>query len=162
MRYGGGGVVFLISLIMGIIGFWRLWKENRIKTLAKFLILIILYPVTFSFIMKISDDHLRIWVAIPVIILFPAWILMGFFIYNASENSTFNKIKSEMDKSSESKRKIRFHGLIFCIIGFVLWLYGVTHPKMAKTTELIVLGGFMYLMLIGTYLLLTGKKLRDS
>ena len=165
MYYRSGGLIIFVSLFMAEIGFWRLWRVGRKKTFSKFLAGIVAYPVVFSLVSKISDDHLRLWVAIPVACLFPLWLLIGIFIYTASENAQSKHIIDKKNNPPESGdtfvTKTRILGLILSLIGIILWIYGATHPGMIKMIEIAVLGGFMYAMLIGFCWLITGKRIGE-
>ena len=34
MYYRGGGFIIIVSLVMAVIGFWRLWMAGRQKTVS--------------------------------------------------------------------------------------------------------------------------------
>ena len=164
MYYRSGGLIIIVSLVMAVIGFWRLWMAGRQKAFFKFLAGVVAYPVVFSLVSKIPDDHLRLWVAIPVACLLPLWLLIGIFIYTASENAKSkhmkeNTIRPESNDTFITKRRIL--GLILSLVGVVVWVYGATHPEMTKNIEIILLGGFMYAMLIGLCWLITGKRIGE-
>ena len=157
--------LIIVSLFLGVIGFWYLWKAERKKTFFKFIAIIVAYPVAAYYTSKISDDHLRLWIAIPVACLLPVWLLIGFFIYRASEVAVSNNLigKNSIRLESESIffTKRRIFGLVLSLVGAIAWLYGATHPEMSKSVELVAAGLFMYGMLIGLVWLVTGKKIED-
>jgi hypothetical protein len=99
---------------------------------------------------------------IPIACLIPLWLLIGIFVYTASENAKSNhKKETPVSLTSDGTfiTKRRTLGLILSLVGIVLWVYGATHPEMTKNTEVITLCGFMYAMLIGLCWLITGKRI---
>jgi len=164
MYYRSGGIIILVSLVMAVIGFWRLWRAGRKKAFFMFIAGVVAYPIMFSLVMKVSDDHLRLWVAVPVAGLGPLWLLIGLFVYGSPENEPSKQLIDGKNISSESQKsttRTRILGLILTLIGIILWVYGATHPYMISMTKLIVLGGFMYSTLIGLCWLITGKKMGE-
>ena len=165
MYYRSGGLIIVVSLIMALIGYWRLWRVGRKKVFFMFLIGIAAFPILFSLVLKISDDHLRLWVGVPVICLIPFWLIAGFFIYNAAENEISKNVNDRTNILPESAStfitKTRIFGLILSLIGIILWIYGATHPEMTKMIEILVLGGFSYSMLIGLCWLISGKRIGE-
>ena len=166
MYYRSGGLIIVVSLFMAFIGFWRLWRAGRQKAFFKFLAGVMAYPVVFSLVSKISDDHLRLWVAIPVACLSPLWLLIGIFIYTSSESAASKNaiekkaILNESDDVFFTGRRIV--GLILSLVGVIAWVFGATHPEMTKMIEIVALGVFMYATLIGICWLITGKRIGEK
>ncbi len=164
MYYRSGGGIIIVSLIMLVIGFWRLWRIGRRKAFFMFLAGIIAYPVVFSLVLNIADDHLRLWAAVPVACLAPFWIIIGIFVYSASESTKSKHIKegATLHRSNVVfMTKRRLLGLILSLTGILVWGYGATHPEITTKTEILALGVSMYSMLIGLCWLITGKRLGE-
>jgi hypothetical protein len=63
------------------------------RIFGKLLAALINYPIIFFMTTQISNDHLRLWVGIPVACLAPIWILMGIFVTGYPLHSSYMPLK---------------------------------------------------------------------
>lgn len=131
-----------------------LWKRHWLRTVIV-VAWIAAVPLLLARVSRIEDDHLRLWVAMLTVLLFPAWLLSGFFV------DAMARHEWPVFRDSKSMPKRRLAGGALALGGAAFWVYGATHPAMTKTRGVLVLMVALYSLVIGLYWLGTGKRLSD-
>jgi hypothetical protein len=157
----GTWVVAPIALIV-------LFKKRRFRLVSYFMFAIILGPFLFRLIMSIEDQHLRIWVAMPISCFIPIYLMLGFWIcvkaFNAldEQNPRSQKIPPEVavERRHFHMTARRYVGVLLFVIGIVAWSFGATHPKLGNGQQALLVAVALYSLLIGGIWAATGKKLR--
>jgi hypothetical protein len=73
-------IVLLGAWVVAPVALIVLIKKRRFRMVSYFAFAIILGPLLFRIIMSIEDQHLRIWVAMPIMLFLPSYLLLGFWI----------------------------------------------------------------------------------
>jgi hypothetical protein len=155
MYYRSGGLIILASAVLLVVGLGRLLWERRWLRALIVIAAVVGFPLITLRIVRIEDDHLRLWVAMLAAVLVPMWLLCGFFV------DALSRRDPALTADPRVSPKRRLAGAALALVGAAFWLYGATHPTMTKTEGVMVLAGALYSLLIGSYWLGTGKRLSD-
>lgn len=153
------------SWVVAPIALTVLVKKRKLRLVFYFIFAIILGPLLFRLIMLIEDQHLRIWVALPIPLFLPAYLMLAFWICvkaSAALNET-NPRKVSLAVAAERNlfrmTARRYVGVLLFAIGIAAWFFGATHPQLGNGQQALVAGLALYSLLIGGCWAATGKKL---
>jgi len=111
------------------------------------------YPILLYATYLIPEPRLRLWVGIVVVLGLPAWLMCGYIALGVSSRST------GQDSSNPPSRDIRIRGGVVLVVGFVAWCSGAFLNDWLRYQELLPVGVALYGLLLGSYWLLTGRRL---
>jgi len=125
-------IIIVLGLVLGCIGFWRLWRGGRKLRLAAWIAGILAYPLVFWAVWHIHDDRLRLWTALPVAAVAPAWLLIGYLIHKDATSGLSSEFESEFESAKPPSRLRRWGGVVCCFLGLMAGFYGATHPNLRR------------------------------
>jgi hypothetical protein len=140
-------------------------KRRKLRVAGLFSLALLLGPLLLRLIMNIDDAHLRIWVAMPLMIFVPGYLLLGFWICVSAVDALSEKMLRTLQSSAPNKRipfqmnRRRYFGICLLAFGVCAWFYGATHPQLTSGVQAAVAGLALYPLLIGGVWLVTGEKL---
>jgi Ca2+/Na+ antiporter len=161
-------MIFLLGTwVVAPIALMVLFKKRSFRLVFYFTLAIILGPVLFRLIMSIEDQHLRIWVVMPISLFLPTYLMLGFWIcvkaYDTLNEQNPRSQKMPLAVSVERKpfrmTARRYVGVLLFAIGIAAWSFGATHPQLGNGQQTLVAGVALYSLLIGGVWAATGKKL---
>lgn len=87
VAYRTGEGVILVSAVLALLGLVRLVAARRWVKALFFLGLMAAYPFLFHLVSK-APDHMRWpWLAVPMAVLGPVWLMLGFFVSRAADDA---------------------------------------------------------------------------
>jgi|GEM_PF-5037543 len=153
---GYGVVTVVISIVLAVSGLWRLAATGRVPALVGWLAALVAWPILFALLFEVRDDHMRLWLAMPVAATGPLWLMSGFFISRSANPRP--PPQTPKSRPSETRKRI---GWLVLAAGLVAWYHGLTHPQMGRTEELLTAATFLYGCLLGTWWALTGRPFAE-
>ncbi|KAB2328969.1 hypothetical protein F7731_23760 [Cytobacillus depressus] len=101
MRSAGSLILIIVSLVLSLKGLWALYKFKKYWMILGHLVFLAGFPFVFfsysEFVWGFEDFETRIWLAIPILLVIPPWLLWGFIINKNAENiEEKEKIKSKI------------------------------------------------------------------
>lgn len=139
----GGSVWYGVQGLKKLIK-WKMWRQ-----IAFLLVFLFGYPCIIKFVYQIEDENVRLWAAIPTVLVSFCWIFSGFFLAHFTE-----KWQALNDRRGEKMGQVRdpareLGGLIMIVIGAGIWYFGATHPGMAKIWEKLLMVSSMFSLFFG-------------
>lgn len=160
-------MIFLLGTwVVAPIALTVLIKKQRFRLVFYFIFAIILGPVLLRLIISIEDQHLRIWVAMPIGIFLPVYAMLGFWICVkacdalSEPNPRKLPLTVAVERNPFRMTARRYVGVLLFAIGIAVWIYGATRSQLGYGQQALVAGLALYSLLIGGYWAATGKKLR--
>lgn len=139
------GLLLLFSLGCFIVGMARLVADRQWTIIARYFICLGVYLGICRAVWEISDDELKMWMAVPLLMLFPGWLLSGILVFRASEGHGFLKPLPGA-RPTWSPRIPRWVGMICLLWGVGSFFYGLIYPPNLHETAIPLL--FTYLPLL--------------
>lgn len=150
-------IVLVVGVLLGARGIFRLIKMKYYKNVFIYASFIIAVPAICIYALNISqylDEHLRLWISIPLIELGLFWLTFGFII-----NKKVEKINSGIEYKDEKMNQRRIFGGIILLLSIVLWFLGAFVRFNYEVIEIILMVAFFLGMLYGSIYLITGKPM---
>jgi hypothetical protein len=157
MRYGGGGLFVVVSLVMLPIGLLLLAQARRWLALTVVCAYLVGYPLLLVELSHISDDHLRLWTVMVAVMFAVPWIAAGPIVYGIATRAPG---KWYGEDAKPPSRRIQVRGFVVFAIGATAWVIGAFTPGLSRTYEGLLLAIALYGLLLGGFWLL-GRELNQ-
>ena len=164
-RAPGWGLLLVVggSLVLSVVGLFRLWNSRKRVVALVYCLGILCYPAGFPAIVSVPNRHLAKWIVIPYAALSPLWLLAGFVLLKHAKLSEDGENALQLVTVDNGPSRIRrLVGLALLLVSIVAWTYGATHPEIPKNAEIALLALFLYSAAIGSFWAATGSPLMDS
>ena len=125
--------ILFIGLI-AVIGSSILYAVKAIRKLVRlkewlyigiFLAFVVGFPFIMKYVVQIEDEHIRLWAAVPTLLVALIWMFSGFLLSNSAEkleHRPYRRAFSPVIRERNSKKRI--YGLILMLVGIIIWCYG--------------------------------------
>jgi hypothetical protein len=158
MRGFGVIIVILIGVILGFRGLYRLFIMKKYTLLVLCILFWFGYPlgVNASFTnLDMFNSRERMWIALPVVISVPFWLIFGFVINKKVENLMNGT--NYRDSKTQLRRII---GFVITLISAIVWILGFqgTFKLLASENYEVIIAFFpTFSFFIGLLYLIKGK-----
>lgn len=150
MSRGGAGLFLVASVSLLLVGFWQLLRARRWRAVVISIIWIVGYPALIWGLFHFFKGRDGLWIVTPFLLLAPAWVCAGIFVFAASEDYRWSFFQ---DASLTTSRLRLICGIILLVLSACVWHYGFTHTGLSNKEEAGiaalalygVLGGFVSL-----------------
>ncbi|MGI6065228.1 MAG: hypothetical protein ACOYI2_01905 [Bacillota bacterium] len=162
--------ILLIGII-GVIGSSLLYAIKAIRKLIRlkkwsyigiFLAFAVGFPFIMKYVVQIKDEQIRLWVAVPTLLVALIWMFSGFFLSNIAEKTEHLPYsRSFMNPIIREKRsRKRIYGAALMLVGMIIWFYGAFFgADLPKSWEKTLMVASMFSLFYGFHRLTGGFKL---
>lgn len=119
-------MIFLLGTwVVAPIALIFLVKKRKFRLFFYFALAIILGPVLYHLIMSIEDRHLRMWVAMPISLFLPIYLMLGFWICVKALDAMDEPKPHKMSLPTAEQRvpfrmtRRRYVGVLLFVVGIV-------------------------------------------
>ncbi|MFD2614512.1 hypothetical protein [Paenibacillus gansuensis] len=160
MRGGGIIIVIILGIVLGFRALYRLYKMSNYLRFTLYLLFWFGYPFLaynlYLYIQQQENEHIRMWLLMPVMLSSLIWLFFGLMMNKKVEN-----IQNNINYMDKFSRRRRILGLIISTIALSAWIGGF-NSYFGESDGVDILGSFILSLVfwIGILYLSTGKPFR--
>jgi hypothetical protein len=156
MTYRGAGLFILVSIVSLPIALFLLAKAHRSIAFTLLVAYFLAFPLIMAAIYQVSDQHLRLWLAMVAVTGFVPWIALGPIAYGIATRRPDQWLG---EGAKPRSARVQLRGLIVFIIGAIAWAIGAFGSDLSKGFELLLVAIALYGLWLGAFWLM-GREFR--